>query len=135
MALIPIVYADDDKWIDGIKIRVGDIEHVVNVSMTENSQGNIFGTNKEFSHLKNTPLSPIAITLPETLMNSWSWRGALLEYKPKTELKDLPPTIDEDENPISGEMEGNAQLRQTLEKRTSRIKVGSINALLRFKVE
>ena len=116
LALIPIVYADDD-WIDGIKIRVGDIQHVDNVSMTDKSEDNIFGTNKEFSHLKNTPLFPIAITLPETLMNSWSWRGALLEYKPKTELKDLPPTIDEDENPISGVMEGNAQLRQTLEKR------------------
>ena len=51
LASIPSVYADDD-WIDGIKIRVGHIDHKVNVSMSDGSEHNIFGTNKEFSHLK-----------------------------------------------------------------------------------
>ena len=42
---------------------------------------------------KFTPISqfPIAIALPEILMNSWSFRGAFLEYQNRTELKDLAP--------------------------------------------
>ena len=47
----------------------------------------------ESSISKFAPVSqfPIAITLPEKLMNSWSFRGAFLEYQNRTELKDLAP--------------------------------------------
>ena len=51
----------------------------------------IIKTNNNFSHLKDTQLFPIAITLPETLMNSWSFRGALFEWQSPNEMKDLVP--------------------------------------------
>ena len=55
---------------------------------------------------------PIAITLPETLMNPWSFRGAVFEYQDTIEAKDLSPVsvaIDKD----------TTYLRQLSELRTS----------------
>ena len=41
------------------------------------------------------PLFPFALELPETLMTSWLFRGALLEFEFPTELKDLRPSRDD----------------------------------------
>jgi hypothetical protein len=86
------VQAEEGFWIDGIKFRYGTLSNTTALRLPwveENST--IIEVNKDFSHLAETPMFPIAITLPETLMNSWSFRGALFEYQPKTELKDLAP--------------------------------------------
>jgi hypothetical protein len=60
------------------------------------SQGTYFiNNNDSFRHLNPTPIFPITIALPETLMGSWSFRGAVFEFQPKTELKDLAPYPDD----------------------------------------
>ena len=51
----------------------------------------IISTQNKLRHLGPTSSFPISITLPETLMNSWSFRGAILEYQNETLVKDLPP--------------------------------------------
>ena len=89
---IPSVYAEDDKWIDGIRVRYGEEWYETYISMPlAGKDTDIIKTENTIS--KFTPISqfPIAITLPEILMNSWSFRGAFLEYQNRTELKDLAP--------------------------------------------
>tara|TARA_B100001013_G_scaffold273763_1_gene174395 strand:- start:61 stop:942 length:882 start_codon:yes stop_codon:yes gene_type:complete len=89
---IPSVYAEDDKWIDGIRVRYGEEWYETYISMPlAGKDTDIIKTENTIS--KFTPISqfPIIITLPEKLMNSWSFRGAFLEYQNRTELKDLAP--------------------------------------------
>ena len=89
---IPSVYAEDDKWIDGIRFRYGQEWYETYISIPlAGKDTDIIKTENTIS--KFTPISqfPIAITLPEILMNSWSFRGAFLEYQNRTELKDLAP--------------------------------------------
>ena len=89
---IPSVYAEDDKWIDGIRVRYGEEWYETYISMPlAGKDTDIIKTENTIS--KFTPISqfPITITLPEKLMNSWSFRGAFLEYQNRTELKDLAP--------------------------------------------
>ena len=45
-----------------------------------------------YRHLKNQQSLPIAIVLPETLMNSWSFRGGVFEWQQSTEITDLVPS-------------------------------------------
>jgi hypothetical protein len=92
---------EDKSWyeIDGIKIRYGLLRNHTSIylsSETNTSSGSGFiRTNQEFSHLDGTPISPIAIVLPETLMNSWSFRGAVFEFQSETGVKDLSPSPDD----------------------------------------
>ena len=89
---IPSVYAEDDKWIDGIRVRYGEEWYETYISMPlAGKDTDIIKTENTIS--KFTPISqfPIIIALPEKLMNSWSFRGAFLEYQNRTELKDLAP--------------------------------------------
>ena len=89
---IPSVYAEDDKWIDGIRVRYGEEWYETYISMPlAGKDTDIIKTENTIS--KFTPISqfPITIALPEKLMNSWSFRGAFLEYQNRTELKDLAP--------------------------------------------
>ena len=89
---IPSVYAEDDKWIDGIRVRYGLEWYETYISMPlAGKDTDIIKTENTIS--KFTPISqfPITIALPEKLMNSWSFRGAFLEYQNRTELKDLAP--------------------------------------------
>ena len=54
LALIPEVYAEDDKWVDGIRFRSGKDQHNTNFQIdAENyNDGNfIAGTNFSFSHI------------------------------------------------------------------------------------
>jgi hypothetical protein len=109
------VQAEEDKWIDGIKIRFGLLTNTTIFRLPGvGEKDTIIEVNKDFSHLAETPMFPIVITLPETLMNSWSFRGALFEYQPKTELKDLAPAPTE--SAVSSTTE---QFRQTDTLRTS----------------
>ena len=89
---IPSVYAEDDKWIDGIRVRYGEEWYETYISIPlAGKDTDIIKTENTIS--KFTPISqfPIIIALPEKLMNSWSFRGAFLEYQNRTELKDLAP--------------------------------------------
>ena len=89
---IPSVYAEDDKWIDGIRFRYGQEWYETYISIPlAGKDTDIIKTENTIS--KFTPISqfPIIIALPEKLMNSWSFRGAFLEYQNRTELKDLAP--------------------------------------------
>ena len=92
MVLVSTVYAEDDKWIDGIRFRYGQEWYETYISIPlAGKDTDIIKTENTIS--KFTPISqfPIAIALPEILMNSWSFRGAYLEYQNRTELKDLAP--------------------------------------------
>ena len=103
LALIPAVYDVDDKWIDGIRFRPGThyrnpiviympskIEKRINpyFSMPPDA-GAIAGRDQAKSSF------PFALSLPETLMTSWSFRGGLLEFEFPKELKDLSPSGDD----------------------------------------
>ena len=86
------IQAEEDKWIDGIKFRNGILNNEAAFKFEDSASiYTIIAVNSNFSHLDAPPLFPIAITLPETLMNSWSFRGAFLEYQPLTVAKDLVP--------------------------------------------
>ena len=92
MVLVSTVYAEDDKWIDGIRFRYGQEWYETYISIPlAGKDTDIIKTENTIS--KFTPISqfPITIALPEKLMNSWSFRGAFLEYQNRTELKDLAP--------------------------------------------
>ena len=104
LALIPEVYAEDDKWIDGIRFRpVNDHENDMVVYMpwkiedrispyfsnppkTGAISSNMISTT--YGHEKTT-LFPFALELPETLMTSWSFRGAMFEFEFPKEVKDM----------------------------------------------
>ena len=97
--LIPEVFAEDDKWIDGIRFRPRNdhkLDMVVYMPWKIESQitpffsgspqvGAITGIRGD----KN--LFPLALELPETLMTSWLFRGALFEFEFQSEDKDLNP--------------------------------------------
>jgi hypothetical protein len=84
--------AEEDKWIDGIKFRMGILSNDTTFMLPwVEDENSIIEVNNKFSHLEDPAIFPIAITLSETLMNSWSFRGAFLEYQPLTVAKDLVP--------------------------------------------
>jgi len=121
LALIPVVKAEDKSWyeIDGIRFRLGQLTFGTNFLWDESGgpRGNrIIHTDSSYSHFKTQTLFPVIPTLPETLMTSWSYRGGVLEFQSKTEVKDLVP-IDADK---SGRGTGQERyLRQKDEFRTS----------------
>ena len=89
---VPLLHAEDNKWIDGIKIRYGEEWYETYISIPlAGKDTNIIKTENTISKFKPISQFPIAITLPEILMTSWSFRGAFLEYQNRTELKDLAP--------------------------------------------
>ena len=101
MALVPEVYAEDDKWIDGIRFRYGTDSHntAFQIDAENYNDGNFIAeTNFNFSHLSQKEMLPVAIELPETLMNSWSYWGAVIAFNGLEEYKDLPPYGIEDED-------------------------------------
>ena len=109
------VQAEEGKWIDGIKIRDGSLLNATNFRLPwVKGDNKIIEVNSDFSHLEDPRMFPIAIALPETLMGPLSFRGAVFEFQPKTELKDLAP--DPNNSEISSTTE---QLRQKDGVRTS----------------
>ena len=115
LALIPVVKAEEKSWyeIDGIRFRYvtnspEDCEGKGLVSCSKNPIGIYMPwkiedrispyfsdapSNAAAIAVKNVwkPLFPFALELPETLMTSWSYRGALFEFEFPAEVKDLRP--------------------------------------------
>ena len=94
LALFPEVYAEDNKWIDGIRFRAGVVDRhntKFAIDAEKYNENLIAVTNFSFSHISPKEMLPVAIELPETLMNSWSYRGAAIAYSGIEEYKDLPP--------------------------------------------
>jgi len=89
------IQAEEDKWIDGIKIRFGLLTNKTAISLPWKGQIQSIKVRDDFSHLEDIAMFPVAITLPETLMNSWSFRGALLEWHNSLKEKDIPPDPDD----------------------------------------
>ena len=104
---VPIVNAEDKSWyeIDGIKIRTGYLRNNTGISLSKETNHQIppaiIDQTDQFSHQNAIPISPIAIVLPETLMTSWSFRGAVFEFQPETSVNDLSPSPDD--NSINSE--------------------------------
>ena len=97
------IQAEEDKWIDGIRFRpVTGSQNPIVIYMPWKIEGRI---SPYFSDAPNTAAIagtrgeknsfPFALELPETLMTSWLFRGALLEFEFPTELKDLRPSKDD----------------------------------------
>ena len=92
---LPAIQAEEG-WIDGIKVRWGNLRNRTSIYLPSQNIGESFiNKNDTFSHLNATPIFPIAIVLPETLMNSWSFRGAVFEFQSETGDKDLSPRPDD----------------------------------------
>ena len=97
LMLVSEVYAKDDKWIDGISIRYGTLHNniYINLHETLSVEETIIYTERTVGRQGATPASNIAIALPETLMNSWSFRGAFFEFELEKSIKDLAPKPDD----------------------------------------
>ena len=109
--------AEEGKWIDGIKIRVGYLKNMTLIYLPwEGTKSNIIQRRDDFSHLQDITIFPIAITLPEKLMNSWSFRGGFIEWHYSNE-QDLPPYPDDDKQIIQSDTTNwrqNSSLRTSL---------------------
>ena len=127
MKLVPTVYDEEKSWyeIDGIKFRYGHLQNLTLIYLPWEgkpsflqlgTKSNIIQRRDDFSHLKDITLFPIAITLPEKLMNSWSFRGGFIEWHYSNE-QDLPPYPDDDKQIIQSDTTNwrqNSSLRTSL---------------------
>jgi len=93
MVLVPTVYAEDDKWIDGIKFRYGRIYYgqALLIDFPSDNDKAIAASDQQINEA-NTTKFPIVITFPETLMTSWSFRGFYSEFIPQTKTLNIPPS-------------------------------------------
>ena len=93
LILIPEVYAQDDKLIDGIKFRVGNYttsdkfelgsHEIASKNVNINAERNPIGAGKyKF---------PLTIRFPENLMTSWSFRQAYLDFSINDKKENIPP--------------------------------------------
>ena len=89
--LVSEVYAKDDKWIDGIRFRYAIIYNPIDF-MLESGEEPLMRVESGYRHLRSQQSLPIAIVLPETLMNSWSFRGGEIEWQQSTGGTDLVPS-------------------------------------------
>ena len=96
LLFLPVVYSEEKSWyeIDGIKFRNGEYSNNTKFMLPGEDDTEIISIpiESKFSHLGQKPMTPVAITLAETLMGSFSFRGALFEYEVSTEVKDLVPS-------------------------------------------
>ena len=81
-ALISEVFAEDDKWIDGITYRIkGTITNVDFFYKSKQFIGSSSGDIERPKHLgKPLPSFPIGIELKENLMNAWAFRQAYIDW-------------------------------------------------------
>ena len=89
MVLVPTVYAEDDKWIDGIKFRYGGLTFSPDLSHPSMGSSEVDNRIIVNSSLPNS-LIPVALVLPETSMNSFSFRGGIFEISNES-YDDLAP--------------------------------------------
>ena len=96
------VQAEEKSWyeIDGIRVRRGQIRNDIiiytwktqyrrNLLSPEIKSGIFHNLND-----RSQTMFPFTLTLPETLMTSWSFRSGMLEFEFPTESKDLSPDDD-----------------------------------------
>ena len=93
---VAIVNAEEKSWyeIDGIKFRYGDNVQQIWFSTNDNenySEEIIIKPDFQLEGQKVPKLTPITIVLPESLMNSYSFRGAFLDYKGPSAISDIAP--------------------------------------------
>ena len=90
LALIPVVKAEDKSWyeIDGIKFRLGGGTQEIRFWVPGES---IIQQDYDLEGQDQKRLFPVAIVFPETLMSSFSFRGAFFEYKAKTIANETAP--------------------------------------------
>ena len=104
LALVPKVYADDDDWIDGIRIRYGVsaiIPRIKFVSPGKNRGKSILKSHDNIASHNisagsgsppyDKPMFPIAIELAETLMGKFSFRGGYFDFS-QLDIKYLAPS-------------------------------------------
>ena len=89
LALVPKVYADDDDWIDGITIRYKQNFTSV-VFKYKDPNGD-----KEYTIMSTGPkvqsAVPITIEFKESLITSWLFRSAYIDWAFNVEFDDLIP--------------------------------------------
>ena len=92
---VPVINAEEKSWyeIDGIRIRSGYYESYVGITIEglDRNSDEIMSTSTGFFRPSENQLSPFSIEFPETLMNSWSYRGLHFSYNSSIEHKDLVP--------------------------------------------
>ena len=89
-----------DKFIDGIKLRYTQPNTKIDIKYKSGSEGKDFlnshgGSTAAVKHLydkQNKPLFPVNIVFPETLMNSFSFRGAFIEFNQQLNVENMAPT-------------------------------------------
>ena len=84
---LSVIHAKDDKWIDGIRFREG-YNQIGNTLFIGDDP--IVRSSTEIDQRKSA-MFPVVITFPEILMNSWSFRGAYLDYTPLQNNSNIPP--------------------------------------------
>ena len=89
MVLVSTVYAEDDKWIDGIKFRYGGLTFSPDLSHPSMGSSEVDNRIIVNMSLPNS-LIPVALVLPETSMNSFSFRGGFFEISDES-YDDLAP--------------------------------------------
>ena len=104
LTLIPEVYAKNDKWIDGIRIRYGVsgvLPRIKFVSPGKKQGKTILKSHDNIASHNfsagsgappyDKPMFPIAIELAETLMGKNSFRGGYLDFA-QLDIKNLAPS-------------------------------------------
>ena len=82
---VSAIYAKDDKWIDGIKIRAGSVNYRNEIMMGDHL------VNERMDSSSSESRFPFVITFPETLMNSWSFRDIYFDYNSYEKLNMMKP--------------------------------------------
>jgi hypothetical protein len=100
---VPAVQAEEKSWyeIDGIKYRIGISSYPTSFYLNTNDEFIFYdsasllptelGRNSLVAGRDLKFLSPITITFPESLMTSWSFRGAVFEFELENTVNDLRP--------------------------------------------
>ena len=65
--------------------------NIANEVKFRTTDGSIFSPDHDLEGQKPKNLIPVAIVLPETLMNSFSFRSAFFEYSGKSSINEIAP--------------------------------------------
>ena len=83
-------YEGYEDVVDGIKLRYG--VSTTNLSFQTKASGKIIARDRRLEGKGDPQLFPIAVILPESLMNDWSFRSAFFDYSGKVKDEDLAPS-------------------------------------------
>ncbi len=93
---VSVIKAEKKGWLDGITLRIGYTSQTDSLTLDNDSfvKSNTKINQKKLGGMGppgSTDKFPLAISFPETLMNSWSFRQMYFDYVPYSEVNDLPP--------------------------------------------